>query len=256
MNTIESTPTEQLKELHRTLQVIQRDQPDRLLQAIASRKVVDEVAQRIYAAQPSKRYEQIEFNKTIQPKILSLQIAYRSLQKAYADEPALAEEQEVYYSKVLKHFAEGMSENRELIAYCRSGETHLDEIYFAKKYEASILPHDSPIYQWANYLALQRASNIIKQELIKQGQESECLLHWTAPKTNLIELIYALHASNVFNEGKAGLKQVAETFEKIFQVSLGNYHRVFQDIRQRKINQTVFLDQLKEKFLQRIQELE
>jgi hypothetical protein len=256
MNTIESTPAQQLKELQRTLQVIQRDQPDRLLQAIASRKVVDEVAHHILATQPSKKADQIHFNKIIQPEILSWQIAYRNLQKTYTEEPVLAEEQGLYYNKVLRQFADGMSENRELIAYCRSGETHLDEVYFLERYDASILPHDSAIYQWATYLALQRASHIIKQELTRQAQDGQCILRWTASKTNLIELLYALHASGVFNEGKADLKQIASEFERLFSTSLGNYYRVFQDIRQRKINQTVFLDQLKEKFMQRVNALE
>ncbi len=80
------------------------------------------------------------------------------------------------------------------------------------------------------------------------------VLKWTTSKTDLIELIYALHASGTFNNGKADIKEIAEYFQHIFNVELGQYNRVFYDIRARKINKTKLLDNLKENLIRRIKE--
>lgn len=77
-------------------------------------------------------------------------------------------------------------------------------------------------------------------------------LKWTGAKSDLIEIIYALHAAHVFNNGKADLKAIAQTLEDIFDIKLGQYTRVFYDIRARKINKTKFIDELKEALLKKI----
>jgi RteC protein len=75
---------------------------------------------------------------------------------------------------------------------------------------------------------------------------------WTASKANLIELIYALQSAGVFNNGLIGIKKIAETFEKLFQIDLGNYYHVFNEMRLRKKNRTTLLDHLKEKIIQKM----
>ena len=70
-------------------------------------------------------------------------------------------------------------------------------------------------------------------------------LHWTAKKIDLIELIYALHESKVFDNGQADIKEITHVFEKAFQIDLGdNITRSFIDIKNRKTDQTRFLNQL------------
>ena len=70
-------------------------------------------------------------------------------------------------------------------------------------------------------------------------------LHWTAKKIDLIELIYALHESKVFDNGNADIKEITHVFEKAFQIDLGdNITRSFIDIKNRKTDQTRFLNQL------------
>jgi hypothetical protein len=70
-------------------------------------------------------------------------------------------------------------------------------------------------------------------------------LHWTANKIDLIELIYALHESKVFDNGQADIKEITHVFEKAFQIDLGdNITRSFIDIKNRKTDQTRFLNQL------------
>ncbi|MFZ6011415.1 MAG: RteC domain-containing protein [Bacteroidota bacterium] len=48
------------------------------------------------------------------------------------------------------------------------------------------------------------------------------------------------------------IKVIASAFEEVFNISLGDYYRTFQDMRIRKRSQTPFLDHLREKFTYRI----
>ena len=79
-------------------------------------------------------------------------------------------------------------------------------------------------------------------------------LFWTGNKTDLIELIYALHSSGAINSGTADIKEMASACEQIFNIDLGDYYRTFLEIRSRKINQTKFIDKLKESLTKRIED--
>lgn len=74
-------------------------------------------------------------------------------------------------------------------------------------------------------------------------------LAWTGTKTDLVELIYALQSVDAINNGKADLRQIADSFESVFNISLGNYYRRFQEIRLRKNGKTNFLDDLQKLLL-------
>jgi hypothetical protein len=90
-----------------------------------------------------------------------------------------------------------------------------------------------------------------------QGSSSRKLsstITWTSKKVHLVELIYALHKAGVFNNGKAELKEVATVFESAFNISLEYLYRKFQEISLRKIHRTVFIDMLKEKLEERLDE--
>ncbi len=67
-----------------------------------------------------------------------------------------------------------------------------------------------------------------------------------------MELIYALHAAGVFNYGKADIKQIVNAFEEMFSVDLGNYARVFSEIRIRKSGQANFIDHIRGKYLEHV----
>jgi predicted nucleic acid-binding protein len=69
-------------------------------------------------------------------------------------------------------------------------------------------------------------------------------LRWTASKASVVELVYALYAGAVYNNRLAEIKEIAETFEQLFQVDHCNYYHVFNEIRLRKKNRTSLLDLL------------
>lgn len=77
-------------------------------------------------------------------------------------------------------------------------------------------------------------------------------LNWTASKTDLIELIYALNSTGVFNNGKAAIKEIVNVFQSTFSVDLIQHNRVFYAIKLRKTNKTKYIDQLREQLINKI----
>ena len=75
---------------------------------------------------------------------------------------------------------------------------------------------------------------------------------WTGSKVSLTELLYALHSEGVFNNGAVDLKNIAEYFEDIFDIDLGQYRRTFLEIRVRKSERTKFINSLKENLTKRM----
>jgi hypothetical protein len=76
--------------------------------------------------------------------------------------------------------------------------------------------------------------------------DNQFAVNWTLSKTDLIELIYALHSGGAFNKGTASIAQITRFFEHALQIQLGNTSMTFQEILRRK-DSTAFLDKLKHK---------
>lgn len=207
--------------------------------------------------------EEIQFFKEVKPIFLSQYFYYK---KVFAirlfDSFKDKKNRQINYYQLLRHQETYAKKNREFYEYCMSGSTYLDTYYFTRNNTSQ-----KSIDQDENFTTCYdtKVAKILANELIKiyilnllQGttmdQASNTPLTWTGQKTDLTELIYALHSIEVFNNGSANIKLIASTFEHSFNVKLGDYYRTFQEIRLRKRRQTPFLDHLREKALQRINE--
>lgn len=78
----------------------------------------------------------------------------------------------------------------------------------------------------------------------KKPTSSQTSLRWTAKKTDLIELLYALDAAGCFNSGNISLNQIAVYLENVFNANLSHFSRDFYEMRIRN-NQMPFMDKLK-----------
>jgi hypothetical protein len=76
----------------------------------------------------------------------------------------------------------------------------------------------------------------------------------TVSKTDVVEIGYAFYTAGVF--GKAPLKDVMGLLSSMFQINLENYPHSFFQIRERKINVTKFLDELKTSLLRYFDQLD
>ena len=90
----------------------------------------------------------------------------------------------------------------------------LDTFYFEADHRFST-SHD---YKVAKIIANDLIQVYLEDRLnninVKRGSDNS--LKWTASKTALTELIYALYSHGVFNNGNTDIKLIAKTFEEAF----------------------------------------
>jgi hypothetical protein len=208
--------------------------------------------------------EEIEFFKTIKPVFASQYHYYNELFDLALNEPiGDLTGLRAYHVSALNRLAEYTMANREFYDYCLSNSSHLDDMYFKRKaneirnvdIDASFTTECDGIL--STILAHQLLKDYLTEKLsTKFPNPTAPSLTWTGTKAALIELIYALQSVEAINKGKSDIREIATTFEKVFQISLGNYYRQFQDIRLRKTGKTNFLDELKIALEQRMDEFD
>jgi hypothetical protein len=172
-----------------------------------------------------------------------------------------------YWKSELHYLSRLFEQHIGFYEYLRSMDTDMDELYFLRNRRESennsVSPDLNPRFTTAKdhlvakILASDKLEQYIGQFLRGEVQVAPVQkLQWTASKASLVELIYALQSGGVYNNGQSEIKEIAETFEQFFQVDLGNYYHVFNEIRLRKKNRTSLLDQLREKVLQKMDALD
>jgi hypothetical protein len=235
--------------------------------ALASmREILSELKQ--FTAQYKFRndQEEIQFFKEVKPVLLGQYIYYKKkfeilLFDSFRDRKTRMEN----YYKTLRKLQNFADKNQSFYAYCMSGSTDLDKQYFTRHF-ARLMPVGAD--ETFSTLYDVKLARILAHELIKEWIQTAIRklesnakdssvnpLHWTTQKVALVELIYALHTTGVFNYGKTDVKQIVACFEEMFSIDLGNYARVFSEIKIRKKGQANFLEQLKTRFLEHIDDL-
>lgn len=217
--------------------------------------------------------DEIFYFKNIKCHLLALIQYYYMVQKIETKKPAIPIRKiKKYYLKALWKIKQKISENRFYYNYYKSNCNKLDKQFFTRLDHDFFLPYDDIIvdvdkryttpmvYTFSNVEALEMTRHYLKKKIKGSDnpqpliQQKQTKMKWTASKADLIESIYALHSAGVFNNGKADLKEIAEYFEEIFDLDLGQYNRVFYDIRARKNNKTKFLDSLRDALTKRMKD--
>lgn len=207
--------------------------------------------------------EEIEFFKTIKPIFISQLWYHKKLFKIRLVESFNdMETRRKYYQRLLKSLENFMLKHKEFYHYTLSHSNHLDEKYFTRMNASKgrIENDERFATHYDEKVARILTNELVKEyvlgaiQKIKSGASPSTIISWTGSKTDLIELIYGLHATGVFNKATSDLKQIASYFETVFNVSLGNYYRTFQEIRIRKSGQANFLDTLRRNLILRINE--
>ena len=235
---------------------------------------------RIYVIDSDFKNEktEIKFFKQNKPKVYSKLIYYVILFNIESKRPrGSSKPQKKYFDYHINKLQNYFNDNLEFYQYFRRGGTSLDALYFVRgKDDIRLHPdnfhfftdekfstsHDSTV---ATIMAYDILIVYLKQEIDKLENRNpmeaimpinqfSSKLFWTASKTDLIELIYALQNSGAINSGTADIKEMASLCEQIFNVDLGNYYHTFVEISPRKSNTTKFIDKLKESLIQRIDE--
>lgn len=218
--------------------------------------------------------EEINFFKKLKPDILSLSLYYGELFSIESNRPIAAKKlQKQYLLRELVTIQRFMRSQQPLYNYMLLEKTNFDTIYF--------LRGNSPLAGTPNGLsctlderfctvhcmlvarikACTKINTYLHREIekLKNGAltaEAVPQLNWTGPKVYLVELIYALKAAGMLNGGNAEIKEIALFMDSLMPRKLTDYYRTFQEIRLRKKNRTVFLDLLRDRLNQWMEEAE
>lgn len=210
--------------------------------------------------------EEIRFFKEIKPVMMSQYIYHKHVLDIRLRCSILPREDRLRcVQRALRKCHLYTMRHQEFYRYCLSGATHLDSQYFIRSAQALNRVESDPMFTTAfdpilsRLVATQLLSEFVTQwitTLHTEPASSVSGLKWTASKTDLTELIYALQASEVFNNGSADIKQIATAFESMTGIKLGDYYRTFQAIQVRKNNQVAFMARLKERLQAKLDDIE
>ncbi|PRX57376.1 RteC domain-containing protein [Flagellimonas meridianipacifica] len=272
-----------LNELEKQLEHLEVDNKDELLISENAIRVVKQALHDLRNEILQKGFidekEEIQFFKHIKPQVYSKLIYYVKLFNVESKKPRGSRKSQVkYLNEHISRLQLFFNDNLEFYHYYRRNSTAFDKQYFVRGMadirlaidsyhfftdEEFSTSHDSVV---ATIMAYDMLIVHLKKEIDKiennQYMENNTSLYtnlntklfWTSSKTDLIELIYALQSCGAINSGTADLKEIALTFEKIFNVELGDYYRTFLELKSRKTGQTKFIDVLKNSLESRIQE--
>lgn len=220
--------------------------------------------------------EEIKFFKEIKPQFTSKLIYYNTIFKIEMKRPNGGNRiLKKYYNNELVKLKAFFDNELEFYKYYRSGSTYLDHKYFLRSkfdikmsldsyyFEADTSFSTSHDFKVAKILANDLIQLYLENQLVmienkdngeKSQRKPNLKMIWTSSKVALIELVYAFHTEGVFNNGAADLKDIAEYFEYIFEVDLGQYRRTFLEIRTRKADRAKFLTTLNKGLLKRMED--
>ena len=213
--------------------------------------------------------EEIHFFKYQKPIIVSKLIYYNAVYKIETKKPYGEKQIKKFLNKELNKLKKFIDSNIDFYKYYRSGNSFLDENFFIRGkhdirlwldtfyFEADHRFSTSHDYKVAKILANDLIQVYLEDQLNNKHYKkanSKSPLSWTGSKTALTELIYALYAQGVFNNGNTDIKLIAKTFESTFNIDLGDFYHTFMELKARKINRTKFLDILCEALIKKMDE--
>jgi hypothetical protein len=223
--------------------------------------------------------DEIYFFKHVKPQIFSKLIYYIRLFSIESKRPRGNDVSQIkYLQQQIDKLQTFFNENLEFYNYYRRGAMSMDEQYFVRGNRDLRMPLESFHFliddqfstcqdgTVATIMAYDMLIVYLRKEVDDLNNNMEptkntpmekpSKLFWTGSKTDLIELLYALHTSKSINGGTVDIKEMASHFEYFYNVDLGNYYHTFIDIRSRKSSRTRFLDRLIEMLNQRMESLE
>lgn len=221
--------------------------------------------------------EEILFFKVLKPQISGLLMFYVRLYQIEKNRIDKSLSSQCRYLKIELENLQKSFLNNDFYEYYRVGRTELDSRYFIRE-NYDILSdihchlldrdisfttlHDSSV---AEILANNRLIEYVSEEIEQLTEKLHLkftsivdskLLQWTDSKVALVEFIYALYAGKCFNNGNTSLKDIAFCCETLFNIEIGDFYRIFLEIRNRKKSRTQFLDKLKEQIIKMMDELD
>jgi hypothetical protein len=174
------------------------------------------------------------------------------------------EEVRAYLQKEMNRIRDYYDKAVDFYHYYRSGSTHMDHFFFLRhkpkiqmNIESFYFERDPKFSTSHDFMVAKILGNNLLEEYLQQelklcmeapsgASPLRVKLTWTAKKIFLIELAYALYLAQVFNHGRATLREIKNYLEDVFNTDLGANPSVYYTEMKMRKERTSFLNQLKD----------
>lgn len=176
-----------------------------------------------------------------------------------------------YLKNELKKLESKKRKNLKFYRYYKHNSTFSDHLYFLRENkQLDLFSIDISIYLDSEFhtshdtlasevIAYDLLANFYKQEINKiknissgkfddTNKISRTPLNWTASKTDLIELVYALKVNGAINKGNINTKELVSIFSSLFDIEVSNHYKTYSEIKNRSKERIKFLKKLIEDF--------
>ena len=212
--------------------------------------------------------DEINFFKNTKPKICADFIYYSTqIQYLHSKPNSTNSILKNYIKNKLKKLESKKRKNLEFYRYYKQSSSYYDHLYFLREnkqlelFSADIsfyldtefyTSHDTLV---AEVIAYDLLTNFYKKEINKLKNISLGVFNddlkfdnvessWTASKTDLVELIYALKVSKAINNGNVNTKELTTLLCNVFNIDIPNSYKTFSEIKNRSQERTKFLNKL------------
>ncbi|NML22446.1 hypothetical protein HHL16_16295 [Pseudoflavitalea sp. G-6-1-2] len=266
-----------LSTLHEQLAATKATQSTPLLQSKAAIPVCLEhvriLRKHLKAYRNVPRDQEIHFFRYIKPQFVS-QYLFHVLQYRlhYSWPKGDVETEQLYLEEELNHIRRFFKKNHQFCCYYSADSIYLDNIYFLRGQQdvepspEHLICGTDPSFNTPKDLLVARviANNLFRtylHEQLVQLQSSKekhsratpaSGLTWTASKSALMEVIYAVYLTRAVNGGNCEIKALATVICNIFNVEI-NYNSIYDFIyhlKLRKLEPTKYTDQMRTCLLQ------
>ena len=218
---------------------------------------------------------EIHFFKSIKSEPLSLLVYFSEVRSCELLMPKIGVNNQLsFLKKKIRRINKFFNHNWDFVHYMEQELNYLDNQYFTREnqqFQVYALPEacyldpkffTSKDMLWARIRGMNRFSlyvkNLIKEiESLSKEQHSKHQftkpLQWTSSKAALTELIYALYTTRAINNGQDDIKSIAANFEMLFDINLDNLYKTYFEIKARKGKRTRFLEELVERFNEKME---
>lgn len=239
---------------------------DPAIQAAAGKciclKYFTQFRERVLSLKNIEKAEEIQLFKEIKPLFAAWLFYYDVLFEFHGRRRRTGERS---FRKPIKWLRKQMKKfhkhNHDIVMYCQLGETRFDEQYFLRSnYDCKIkadntafdaafcTSYDDVVAKMIGYEMLEKYVAELETSVAEEGGLEGCAgrkrLNWTAAKAYLGEIIYAFHATKVFNHGKASLSEIASELGTLFNMPIKDIYNVLKDLKARVKTKTPYVDKI------------
>lgn len=208
---------------------------------------------------------EIDFFKKIKLLPMSYLIYFTEVRSCELRKPKAGKSYQIeFLEKEMRKINKFFYRNVDFVHYMEQGYTYLDHQFFTRNHRNNFpftpmtdyyqYPEFSTSHDmlWAKVKAMNRFIHYIREAMQKLNAGNEMMfeekkhkvLVWTAPKTAITELIYALYSNGSLNNGAVDINTIVASFEDFFNIKLDNIYKTYSEIKARKSSKTKFLEEL------------